>query len=416
MRHTYRFVNTPEMKDLVIDVENRNGRLEYEIVGSGAEHLAPFVDAFFSSYNDIGVLAEHNGLNVYTLYWPPAPSQAHARFFEAFWRTWFFEKPTPPVVTIAITDKCQCRCVHCSSDSSPEGKHELSVKEMERIIDQCLSLGVCNVIFTGGEPLLHEDLEACIAMVPDDKSVCEVFTNGVALTPTRVASLKSAGLHAVKMSLDSPYPREHDTLRRRTGTFDAVERGVKIALEAGLLVGLSSYATNESIKDGKLERQVELAANWGVHEVTIFDVIATGRLRWSKNLQLTPESRETLLSQARSLNKAYAGVTRVISQSWTNSSSKFAKYVGCLAATSQFHITADGYLTPCDFTPISFGNVRDSSIADIWDKLVQHPAYRQHCQECRMQNEEFRKKYIQSIPDDASLPFPAELLTSSGSG
>lgn len=411
MRHTYRFSDTPEMKDLVIEVENRNGRLEFEMIGAGADHLAPFVAAYFKSLNDIGSLAVHDGLNVHTLFWPPAPSQAHARFFEAFWRTWFFGRPTPPVVTIAITDKCQCKCVHCSSEATLRGKHEISPKDMERVVDQCISLGVCNVIFTGGEPLLHENLEACVAMVPKDKSICEVFTNALMLDAARVASLRSAGLYAVKISLDSPDAAVHDQLRKTTGIFAAVERGVKTTLDAGLLVGLSSYATNESIKSGKIERLAELAAEWGVHEVTIFDVISTGRLRSRADILLTPESRKTLLSKASSLNKQYAGVTRVLTQSWTNSSSKFAKYVGCLAATSQFHITAAGHITPCDFTPLSFGNVHDSSVAESWEKLVQHPAYQKHCQQCRMQTEEFREKYIHPIPEDAPRPYPAELLT-----
>ncbi|MFI5394015.1 MAG: radical SAM/SPASM domain-containing protein [Candidatus Binatia bacterium] len=410
MQHKYRFHHTPELEDLVVDVENRGEKIVVDVSGPRADDLGPFVEAYFQSFNEIGPLTCHEGRNVYSLYWPPVPSEAHARFVEAFWNTWFFGRQTPPVVTFAITDKCQCRCVHCGAATFDGKRSEISLSDMERIVAECVALGVTNVIYTGGEPLLHRDLEACVALVPKEKAVAQVFSNAVALDAARLQALKAAGLYAIKISLDSPNPDEHDRLRGRPGVFAAVERGVRASLDAGLLVGLSTYATNESVRTGHLPRVVELAAGWGIHEITVFDAHTAGRFRQREDVTLTPESRRELLEQSRRLNAERAPRPRIITQSWTNTSSKFAKYVGCLAATSQFHITPSGDFTPCDFTPLSFGNVLKEPISTLWQKLVTHPAYKTHCQECRMQSRAFRAKYVDAIPENAILPYPIERL------
>jgi MoaA/NifB/PqqE/SkfB family radical SAM enzyme len=407
LRHHYRFRNTPELADASITVENVGNRIAIAPDHSGPAALSALIRTYFDSFNAMTPIATHRGANVYSLYWPPVPGEPHARFFEDFVRTWFLKKPSPPVVTVAVTGDCQCRCIHCSADPlSGPSPIPYSLAELKRIIDGCLSIGVCNIIFLGGEPLLRKDLEACIAHVDPALAVTQIFTNAVALSGQRIASLKASGLNAVKISLDSPDPEEHDRLRGRAGTFRSVERGAKLALEAGLLVGLATYATNESVARGDLARIAERAAQWGVHEVTVFDVIPTGRLLQRQELMLTPERRNELLAQAARLNRDLSPAPRILTQSWTNSDSRFAKYIGCLAATSQFHITAAGDLTPCDFTPLSFGNVRSEPIDRIWKRLTEHSEFCRHSQRCRMQDPGFRARFIETLPAGAGLPYP----------
>ena len=73
-------------------------------------------------------------------------------------------------------------------------------------------------------------------------------------------------------------------------------------------------------------------------------------------------------------------------------------------------MTAQGDVTPCDFTPLSFGNVADEPLATIWRRMTTHPEYRRHSVACRMQDPGFRARYIDPIPPGSSLPHPiAEL-------
>jgi MoaA/NifB/PqqE/SkfB family radical SAM enzyme len=82
--------------------------------------------------------------------------------------------------------------------------------------------------------------------------------------------------------------------------------------------------------------------------------------------------------------------------------------VGCYAGWFQFYGTACGDITPCDFTPLSFGNVREAPLADIWRKMTSHPAYSEHWDHCRMQDVDFRTCYIDRIPDTGPFPFPID--------
>lgn len=78
------------------------------------------------------------------------------------------------------------------------------------------------------------------------------------------------------------------------------------------------------------------------------------------------------------------------------------------AANWQFHITVQGDFTPCDFTPLTFSNVRTESVKSLWEKLLKHPAYSKYHLSCRMQDPLFRKQYIDKIPEDAELPYAIE--------
>lgn len=75
----------------------------------------------------------------------------------------------------------------------------------------------------------------------------------------------------------------------------------------------------------------------------------------------------------------------------------------------QFYMTAYGDINPCDFNPINFGNVRDMSIQAIWKKMVSHSDFSKRYPTCRMQSKSYRKKYIDTIPQDMMLPVPIEM-------
>lgn len=410
MRLAYRLDGIPFLKDLHLELENQDERIVVHAAGLWADVVAPYLKSYLDWLSARGVLAQYRGANVYSLYLPPVPSQAHARMVEGIIQTFFLKKPTPQAVTIGVTNDCQCRCVHCSMPGPSRNYPPLSQEEIERVAAESIALGVNNVTFTGGEPLLYPDLERCIAAVPPELAVVQVFTNGVALDAGLAASLSAAGTYAVQISLDSPDPEEHDRLRGRRGAFRAVREAVANALQVGLLVGLSTYATNRSVEDGRLQRIAELAAEWGVHEVSIFDIIPTGRLLCHEEVLLTAESRRALRKLENACNKPGKGIPRMTTQSWTNSGRGFAKSFGCLAGNFQFHVSACGDLMPCDFTPLSFGNIRDHSVPELWNKLTGHPAYCRHQDACRMQSLEFRRKYINPVPADAPLPVLIEEL------
>jgi len=407
MRFNYTFNIIPELRDLAVTVENRGDKIITRVKGKCSLLDLLAIKQYFAFFSWLRPLIQRDTGNVYSLYLPAIPSSAHARMFESAFSTMRFKRPLPIAVTIGVSTACQYSCVHCSAAGRSKSKPVMSLKELLSAVHECIDLGVSNITFTGGEPLLRDDLEECVSAVPPDLAVAQVFTNAMALTAARAQSLKSAGLWGVQISLDSPDPREHDRLRGHDGAFRAVEAGIRNALKAGLMVGVSTYATKKCALAHKIIPITALCAAWGVHEVSVFDAISTGQLMGQTKEMLDSPSRKVLLADCRALNKKYKRKLRVVSQSWTNYGKGFmARNMGCLAAHMQFHITAQGDFTPCDFTPLSFGNVRDTSIKDIWLRLLKHPAYCKHSRRCRMQTAAFRAKYIDIIPDGADLPYP----------
>jgi MoaA/NifB/PqqE/SkfB family radical SAM enzyme len=402
----YRFPDTPELEDLTLDVEVSGGRIHFSARGKGRLRCAASLALYFGWLNSKKPIRTHEGLYAYSLHVPPVPSAAHARQLESFLNTWLFRRRRPMAATLALTDDCQCSCVHCSAAMRPRHLPALTTSEWKRVIDECLQLGVQVVTFTGGEPLLRPDLEELVAYVPPDRAIVEFFSNGLALTEERLRGLKAAGAYGVQLSLDSFDPDSHDAMRGFRGAFQAVETSARTAVGAGLLVGISTYASNGSVDERRLTKLAALAAEWGACEISVFDAIRTGRMLRAPSPLLDAGHRWRLLLEARRINHSYGRRLRVVTQSWTNSGLGFSWFLGCLASHFQLHISAQGDFMPCDFTPLSFGNVREASVADLWAREAAHPAYRRHSVKCRMQSPEFRAKYIDTIPEGASLPYP----------
>ncbi len=400
----------PSLRDLVLEVDERDDGIGLYASGPWADTVAPYLKSHFDGLSSRGSLARLAGGQVYSLYLPPVPSRPHARMIEGIIRTSFFKQPTPQAVTISVTRACQCQCVHCTVPGGPGQSPSLSTEEITRIVGECIELGVNNVTFTGGDPLLRRDLEELVAAVSPDMAVVQVFTNGLALDARRARSLKAAGVFSVQICLNSADEDEHDRLCGFRGAYRAVRRAVAHALDAGILVGLSAYATNSALADGRLERLVDRGAEWGAHEISVFDLIPAGRFLQREDFLLTDESRRILREIQMLHNGRDKNLPRVVTQSWSNSGRGFARSFGCLAGHYQFHITACGDVLPCDFTPITFGNVRDHAVRELWQKLSAHPAWCRHQDSCRMQSPEFRRQYIHAIPVGTDLPIAIEVL------
>jgi MoaA/NifB/PqqE/SkfB family radical SAM enzyme len=394
-------------KRLVSYKELENGK----VVGTG--FFNPIVDRFrliimlifqtkyFNKYN----LGQWHGKRVTNTFAPPLGSRAMFRAIKNVIRVKLLRHARPIAMTFAVTYNCPCHCVHCSA-----GKHskpnttELSTEEAKRVIDESQKLGVSIIAFTGGEPLIRKDIFELISHVNQKKAVPILFTNGLFLTQENVDKLHDAGLYSIFVSIDSPVADEHDELRGLKDIFKTAIEGIKRAKEKGMFVGLSSYATRSSTKEGMYKKIHELATSLEVHNVMLFDGVPTGNILKDTSEVLTMDQREEIYKFSSQLHKNKV-VPPLSSQSWQTSIESYLAGVGCLAGHIQYYVSAYGEVTPCDFTPLSFGSIRVEPLKDIWKKMIHHPAYNHLITSCRMQNPKFRHFYIDPIPDDAPLPY-----------
>ena len=362
---------------------------------------------FYGKYRNIG---KWRGKRVANTFAPPVGSHPMLRVMRATIMSRLFRHTFPVAMTFAVTYKCQCNCVHCSA-----GRHlkndipELSTREAKALIDQSQNLGIAMIAFTGGEPLLRKDIYELISYVDKKKALPILFTNGRLLTEENVEKLIDSGLYSLFVSIDSPIPQEHDELRGMPGLFESAIQGIKRMKSKGGYVGISSYATRSATQKGKYKKLYLLARDLGVENFILFDAVPTGNMLNDTSEMLTPEQHEEIRQFSSKIFK-HQMIPQFNSQSWQNSIEGYLGGIGCLAVNIQYYVSAYGDVSPCDFTPLSFGNVRDKSLKEIWNKMVHHPAYNHRSTSCRMQHPNFRQFFIDPIPPNAKLPYNIENL------
>ena len=385
-------------------------RIRCELSGPLGSVFADKVDAFLAVVNRLKIIAEKDGKNIYNLYNPPMPSPAALRPFERKLRTMAERIVFPATSTLSVTPRCPCKCVHCSADRfvTPD-RRELTTEELKEVIDQALDLGVCTMIFTGGEPMVRADLPELVAHVDRNRAHTMIFTSGVLLSPRDVEKLAEAGLGSMNVSVDADTPEVHDELRRLPGAFRKAMDGARRAREAGILTGISTYGCHESVTSGALEHLLEIACDEGFHEVTIFDCVPTGKFLSRPEVIMGRKD----IKRIRALADTYNASDRPMG---VTAQAKANAYDGggCFGGFAQFYMTCYGDINPCDFNPVSFGNVREEPLEAIWRRLAAHPEYAPHRHSCRMQSERYRAKYIEPIRDEETLPVRIERLPGDG--
>jgi cyclic pyranopterin phosphate synthase len=139
---------------------------------------------------------------------------------------------------VSLTDRCNLRCSYCMP---PEGMDWLpspdllTDDEVVRLVRVAVErLGVREVRFTGGEPLLRRGLSRIVAQTADLRPRPEISltTNGIGLQRT-AAALRAAGLDRVNVSLDTLRPETFRKLARRDRLPDVLD-GLAAAAQAGL--------------------------------------------------------------------------------------------------------------------------------------------------------------------------------------
>ncbi|GAS96556.1 molybdenum cofactor biosynthesis protein A [Mycolicibacterium canariasense] len=139
---------------------------------------------------------------------------------------------------VSLTDRCNLRCTYCMPAEGLDwlpGSQLLSAEELSRLLRIAVTrLGITNVRFTGGEPLVSRNLEEVIAAAAalTPRPTIAMTTNGIGLA-ARAAGLKRAGLDRVNVSLDT-VDRAHFTEITRRDRLDDVLAGLAGAAAAGL--------------------------------------------------------------------------------------------------------------------------------------------------------------------------------------
>jgi MoaA/NifB/PqqE/SkfB family radical SAM enzyme len=112
----------------------------------------------------------------------------------------------PLLVQIIPIRRCNIDCGYCNEYDKVSAPVETAV--MKRRIDQLKALGTSVVAFSGGEPMLHPDLDDLIRHIRARGMMAGLITNGYFLVPKRIEALNEAGLDFLQISVDNVEPDE----------------------------------------------------------------------------------------------------------------------------------------------------------------------------------------------------------------
>jgi len=117
------------------------------------------------------------------------------------------KSPRHPVLAhIVPIRRCNLSCTYCNEFD--HFSKPVPALEMLRRIDLLAALGTTVITLSGGEPMLHPELDEIIRRIRRHRIIAEVLTNGYLLTPERIQRLSRAGLDQMQISIDNARPDE----------------------------------------------------------------------------------------------------------------------------------------------------------------------------------------------------------------
>ena len=154
-----------------------------------------------------------------------------------------------PIVVWNSTKACNLRCVHCyyTARAQPD-PDEMTTIEAKAMIDDLAAFGVPVLLFSGGEPLLRDDLFELGAYAVDRGLRTVISTNGTLIPPAVAVRIKEAGFAYVGISLDG-IGETNDRFRGASGAFDAALRGIRACTQAGMRTGLRLTLNQHNYQD-----------------------------------------------------------------------------------------------------------------------------------------------------------------------
>lgn len=301
-----------------------------------------------------------------------------------------FSADKKPVVVWNVTRRCNLKCLHCYAQATAgAAPDELTHEEGLALLQDLADFGVPVVLFSGGEPLMREDLFQLIERAVGLGMRAVISTNGTLITREVAGRLRTLGLSYVGISLDGTQPT-HDRFRGQPGSFAAAMAGVRNCQEAGLKVGLRFTVSRLNYRE--VPAIFDLVEEYDIPRICFYHLVYTGR--GSKLLDQALSHAETrelvdlicartrrLFDSGRQvevltvdnhadgpyiylklLKEDPARAEQVLELLKMNEGNNSGRGIGCVSWEGSVH--ADQF-----WRHYSFGNVRERPFSAIWTDL-----------------------------------------------
>jgi radical SAM protein with 4Fe4S-binding SPASM domain len=279
--------------------------------------------------------------------------------------------PVLRLVSWNMTLRCNLRCPHCYIDAGEDLQEgELSTAEGRDLIDQIVEAGRPILVLSGGEPLLREDVYELARYATDRGLRVVMGSNGTLITDAVAQRLRSSGIRAVAVSIDSPVPEHHDAFRGLPGAWDRAVQGIRACARQGIGIQVNTTVTPSNVQE--IEGIFSLAGDLGARSFHLFFLVPTGR--GAELGGLSASRYEALIGGV--VDRIAAGEYRMevrpvcapqftrIALSRGLGMGRWSR--GCLAGLTYCRIYPNGDVTPCPYLPLRLGNIREDRFRDIW--------------------------------------------------
>lgn len=152
---------------------------------------------------------------------------------------------------IKLSNKCNFECRHCLENSSRNEHGFLYFNSWKDFLNDFAvhnSNGI--VVLTGGEPLLHPNIEEIVTFLLQIGLQVRLFTNGALLDSNRITQKTISQLDLIQLSLDGFSKDINDNIRDK-GAFDAVTKSLEICSALNVPVRISCVLCDQNIEDVK---------------------------------------------------------------------------------------------------------------------------------------------------------------------
>ncbi len=200
-----------------------------------------------------------------------------------------------PVVVYNCTRRCNLNCMHCYSSSAKEtAGEELGSNEAKNLLVQLAEYSCPVVLFSGGEPMLREDIFELIKEAGRLGIRSVLSTNGTLINSCKAGRLAEAGVGYVGISIDGN--REtHDRFRNAEGSFEAALNGLDNCRNEGIKTGLR-FTINKT-NFAQIPDVFRLAAEVAVRRICFYHLVRSGRAqRLNEYVPRPAQSRQTVNS------------------------------------------------------------------------------------------------------------------------
>lgn len=320
--------------------------------------LKPSLNRFMLAYIDKFKIRRIGKNWIIHSHFPPLNSRAYSLFVK---RHLIEKSEGPSHAQIGLTNACPQKCAYCYNRDRTG--RVMDKETILRAVRELQRAGVAWLGWTGGEPLLNKDIVALTEAASRDCAV-KLFTTGCALTRELGRDLRNAGLFSVCVSLDDWREEVHDSGRGYPGAFRTALRAVETFLEIdGLHVGVSAVLSPEMIRSGGTEDFLGFLEGLGVHESWLSEVKPSLRSLWTDDVVIQEADRLRLVSLQDEMNRRGRMTVNYLGHF------EGREHFGCNCGRKMVYIDAFGEVSPCVFTPMTFGNVSGRPLEDMLSEM-----------------------------------------------